>query len=83
MKDAINLSLVFVVYGLIGSMELNAMSLRTGLIWVGVVGLVALPINRKKSATSRTCNGQARNEQCKSKHYKFTPNKGSVSSVNL
>ena len=82
MKSAINLSLIFIVYCLIGSMESNSMSLKTGLIWCCVVGLVAWLINRKKSATPRTRNGQAHNEQqlkCIQDNY-TTKNRG-VSSV--
>ena len=82
MKDVINLSLVFVVYVLVGSMESNAMSLKSGLILIGVVGVVALLINRKKSATSRTRNGQAHEEQqLKCIHTDYTPKSGGMSSV--
>lgn len=80
MKSAINLSLIFIVYCLIGSMESNAMSLKTGLIWCCVVGLVEWLINRKKSATSRTRNGQAYPKRhTKYNHHKFTPYKGGMS----
>ena len=82
MKSAINLILVFIEYCLIGSMESNAMSMKTGLMLIGVVGLVAWLINRKKSATPRTRNGQAHNEQqlkCIQDNY-TTKNRG-VSSV--
>lgn len=81
MKEKINLILVFMVYVLVGSMETNCMSIKTGLIWIGIVGLVALLINRKKSATSRPRNGQVHHRHTKIIHKNCTPNKGGVSSV--
>ena len=82
MKSAINLGFVFAGYVLIGSMESNAMSLKTGLIWIGVVGVVALLVNKKKSAVSRKYNGHAhKGQQQKCIHTNYTPKRGGVSSV--
>lgn len=81
MKKAINLILVFMVYVLVGSMETNWMSIKTGLIWIGVVGLAALLVNRKKSVTWSRRSGQVHQRHTKLNHHKFTPYKGGMSSV--
>ena len=62
MKKAGNLILVFAVYCLIGSMESNYMSLKTGIIWCLIIGAVGVLINKKKTATRAKRNGQLNNE---------------------
>lgn len=80
MKKAVNLSLIFIVYCLIGSMESNYMSLKTGIIWCLIIGAVGLVINKKKTATRVKRNGQTYNEP---KYYEvhsyYTPKNGGVS----
>lgn len=80
MKSAINLIFVLIGYVLIGSMESNAMSIKTGLISCCVAGLVALLVNRKKSAVSRKYNGQAQNGQQQKCTHKLYTKEGRVSS---
>ena len=83
MKSAINLGFVFAGYVLIGSMESNAMSLKTGLIWCCVVGVLAFLINRKKSATETSRNGQGtKMSKQRERHQPYcNTRKGGVSSV--
>lgn len=81
MKKAGNLILVFAVYCLIGSMESNYMSLKTGIIWCLIIGEVGLVLNRKKKKTA-TCarsNGQHNNELKYEVHSHYTTRKGGMS----
>ena len=82
MKKAVNLSLIFIVYCLIGSMESNYMSLKTGIIWCLIIGAVGLVLNRKKKKTA-TCarsNGQQLNNELKYEvHSHYTTRKGGMS----
>ena len=81
MKKAGNLILVFAVYCLIGSMESNYMSLKTGIIWCLIIGAVGVLINKKKTATRVKRNGQQlSNELIKYEvHSHYTTRKGGMS----
>ncbi len=83
MKKSVNLSLVFAVYCLIDSMESNYMSLKTGLIWCLIIGVVGLVINRKKKKTATRVkrNGQMnKNELLNYEvHSYYTTKKGGMS----
>lgn len=82
MKKIINISIGFLMLGIVGGMECNSITIKDGLITLILLVLFLCLINRKKSATSRPRNGQARHKRhTKYNHHKFTPYKGGMSSV--
>ena len=82
MKKIINVAIGFLMYGIVGGMECNSMSIKDGLIALILLVLFLCIINRKKSATSRPRNGQVHQKgHTKLNHHKFTPYKGGMSSV--
>lgn len=80
MKTAINITLGLLVYGIVGGMEMNSIGMKNGVFSVIAIAIFLCLINRKKSATYRTRNGQVRSKHTKLIHKNCTPYKGGVSS---
>lgn len=81
MKAVINTIVAFLMYGIYGGMEMGSISIKNGLIALIIGALFLCLINRKKSATSHTRNGQAHKVHTKLIHKNCTPCKGGMSSV--
>lgn len=79
MKTGFNLLMFLCVYSLLGSMESNYMSLKTGLIWCLIIGVVTLLVNRKRPSRGRNRNGQPNNELKYEVHSHYTTRKGGMS----
>ena len=71
MKAIINVSIGFVMLGIVGGMEMNSLTIRDSLISLMLLVLFLCLINRKKSATSHTRNGQAHKVHNKLIHKKL------------
>lgn len=80
MKATFNVLVGFLMYGIVGGMELGSMGIKRGIISLIVCALVLLLVNKKRSAVSRKYNGQAHKVHNKNLHKYYTPNKGGVSS---
>lgn len=81
MKTGFNLLMFLCVYSLLGSMESNYMSLKTGLIWCLIIGVVTLLVNRKRPSRGRNRNGQQLNNELMKYevHSYYTTKKGGMS----
>lgn len=80
MKTGFNLLMFLCVYSLLGSMESNYMSLKTGLICCLIIGVVTLLVNRKRPSRGRNRNGQTYNEpKYYEVHSHYTTRKGGMS----
>ncbi len=79
MKDIINTLLGFGIYGLVGSMECHKITIVIGIIGIMVIVVIACLINRKKSAVSRTYNGQHAKRIKNIIHNDYTSFKGGMS----